>query len=168
MWRHICSPEAALKRVGGGGESSSYIDKLQLPQVLNTLQCAIAIGQKVGQVLVQAEAIQPRGERSASITAQCFHLQPGGRRYKSSESRTGIVYPPFKIETDQLSHSGASAQVQKHFSYILIGPEVTFFLAGISTPPSYVHAWHKFFLFSDFFMSFVDSSPPLPSVSHKS
>ena len=53
----------------------SYVDDLQLPQVLHALQRAVAAGQEVGQVLVQAEAVQPGGQRCAAIAAQSFHLQ---------------------------------------------------------------------------------------------
>lgn len=54
---------------------ASYIDDLQFPQVLNTLQCAVAAGKKVGQIFMQTKAIQPSGKRCAAITPQCFYLR---------------------------------------------------------------------------------------------
>ncbi len=60
-------------------QMASYIDNLQLPQVFNTLQCAVATWKKVGQIFMQAESIQPGGKRCAAITAQCFNLQWRGR-----------------------------------------------------------------------------------------
>lgn len=53
----------------------SYVNDLQLPQILHTLQSPVTVCKKVGQIFVQAEAVQPRGERCAAITAQRFYLQ---------------------------------------------------------------------------------------------
>lgn len=53
---------------------ASYVDDLQLPQVLHTLQSAVATWQEVGQIFMQAKAVKPRGEGCAAITAQCLHL----------------------------------------------------------------------------------------------
>lgn len=63
---------------------ASYINDFQLPQVLNTLQCAVAAWKEVGQIFVQAKAVQPRGERCTAITAQCFYLQ-SEERHKQQE-----------------------------------------------------------------------------------
>lgn len=62
----------------------SYIDNLQLPQVLHTLQCSVTTWQKVGQIFMQAEAVQPGGEGCAAITAQCLHLHWRERHVKKS------------------------------------------------------------------------------------
>lgn len=58
----------------------SYIDNLQLPQVLHTVQSAVAAGEEVWQVFVQAEAVQPGDKRGAAITAQRFHLRDNKKK----------------------------------------------------------------------------------------
>lgn len=65
----------------------SYIDNLQLPQVLYTLQCSVTTWQKVGQIFMQAKAVQPGGKGCAAITAQCLHLHWRERH----EKKTGPV-----------------------------------------------------------------------------
>lgn len=53
----------------------TYIDNLQLPQVSDAVQSAVAAGQEVLQVLMQAQILQPGGQGVAAVTAQRFHLQ---------------------------------------------------------------------------------------------
>lgn len=52
----------------------SYIDNLQLPQVFDTLQCAVSICEEIGQIFMETQSIQPGSKRGAAITAQRFHL----------------------------------------------------------------------------------------------
>lgn len=52
----------------------THIHNLQLPQVLDTVQCAVAAGQEVVQVLVEAQILQPGGQGTAAITAQSLYL----------------------------------------------------------------------------------------------
>lgn len=56
-------------------DTLTHIDNFQFPQVLDTVQIAIATGQEVLQVLLQAQDVQPGGQRTAAITAQSLHLQ---------------------------------------------------------------------------------------------
>lgn len=62
----------------------SYIDNLQLPQVLYTLQCSVTTWQKVGQIFMQAKAVQPGGKGCAAITAQCLYLHWRERHVKET------------------------------------------------------------------------------------
>lgn len=52
----------------------THVDNLQLPKVLDTVQRAVAAGQEVGQVLVEADVLQPGGQRGAAVTTQSLHL----------------------------------------------------------------------------------------------
>lgn len=43
----------------GGGRDTAHIDNLELPQVLDAVEGAVAAGQEVVQVLLQAQRVQP-------------------------------------------------------------------------------------------------------------
>lgn len=53
----------------------THVYNLQLPKVFHTVQRAVAAGQEVVQVLVQAQVLQPGGQGTAAVTAQRFHLR---------------------------------------------------------------------------------------------
>lgn len=69
--------EVSLKLISPSDtpRSLTHIDDLQLPQVFDTVQSAVAAGQEVVQVLVQTHVLQPGGDGAAAVTAQSFHLQ---------------------------------------------------------------------------------------------
>lgn len=68
----------------------THIDDLQLPQVLHTVQSAVAAGQEVGQILLKTQILQPGGQRVAAVTSQSFHL----RDNMSSLIRTAATIRP--------------------------------------------------------------------------
>ena len=66
----------------------AHIDNLQLPQVLDAVEGAVAAGQEVVQVLLQAQRVQPGRERRAAVAAQRLHLQ--GDREECGEDMESV------------------------------------------------------------------------------
>lgn len=73
----------------------THIDDLQLPQVLHTVQSAVAAGQEALQVLMETQILQPGGQRAAAVTSKSFHLKENIFSITAGTLFTSLPVTPF-------------------------------------------------------------------------